>query len=103
MCYIPQYSWGTIMPRPRNPETKAPTLGGEKAVNFTVRLPLKLALQIEDHLHAEMKRNLIETGSRADASVASLFRLALEHYLECPQAKPAVKPKQGQPSKKTKA
>lgn len=99
MRYTPQYSWGYIMPRPRNPEAKAPTLGGEKAVNFTVRLPLKLALQIEDYLHAEMKRNLVETGSRAEASVASLFRAALEHYLECPQAKRVEKPKRGRPSK----
>jgi len=87
------------MPKPRNPDAKPLTLGGERAVNFTIRLPISIALQIEDHLHAEMRRNLVETGSRAEASVASLFRAALEHYMACPNAKVAEKPKRGRTPK----
>jgi len=87
------------MPKPRNPDAKPLTLGGERAVNFTIRLPISLALEIEDHLHAEMRRNLMETGSRAEASVAGLFRAALEHYMACPNAEFAEKPKRGRPPK----
>lgn len=99
MCYIPQYSWGSVMPRPKNPDAKPLLLGGEKAVNFTVRLPLSTALAAEDYLHDQMRRNMMETGSRAEASVASLFRAAIEHYLECPHAVPAPKARRGRPPK----
>ena len=87
------------MPKPRNPDAKPLTLGGERAVNFTIRLPISLALEIEDHLHAEMRRNLVETGSRAEASVASLFRAAIEHYMACPDAEFVKKPRRGRPPK----
>lgn len=87
------------MPRPRNPEAVPPTLGGKEACNYTVRLPLSLALAIEDRLHEEMRRNLLTTGSRAEASVAGLFRAALEHYLECPHAQPMVPSKRGRKPK----
>lgn len=87
------------MPRPRNPDAKPLLLGGEKAVNFTIRLPLSLALLIEDSLHEQMRKNMVETGSRSDASVASFFRAAVEHYLECPHASPAPKSRRGRPPK----
>ena len=87
------------MPRPRNPVATAPKLGGQAACNYTVRLPLELALKIEDRLHEQMRNNILSTGSRAEASVASLFRAALEHYLACPHAQPAVQPKRGRPRK----
>ena len=87
------------MPRPRNPDAKPLLLAGERACNFTVRLPIGLALKIEDHLHAEMRRNIIQKGSRAEASVASLFRAAIEHYLECPQATSAEIPRSRRPPK----
>ena len=88
------------MPRPRNPEGPAVRLGGQAAVNFTIRLPLDLALKIEDRLHEQMRRNMMETGSRAEASVGSLFRAALEHYLACPEADtPVPAAKRGRPRK----
>jgi hypothetical protein len=87
------------MPRPKNPDTKPLLLAGEKAVNFSVRLPLDLALRIEDYLHQQMRRNMVETGSRAEASVASLFRGAIEHYLECPKATPVEVVRRGRPRK----
>jgi len=87
------------MPRPKNPDAKPLLLGGEKAVNFTCRLPLPLAVQIEERLHQQMLKNMMETGSRAEASIASFFRSAVEHYLECPHAAPAPKARRGRPPK----
>ena len=85
--YDSDYSWGYSMPRVIKSEPKMLTLSGQKAVNFTVRLPLDLALRIEDYLHEEMKRNLIQSGSRAEASIANMFREAIVHFLECPNSK----------------
>ena len=87
------------MPRPRNPNVSPPKIGGQAACNYSVRLPLDLALRIEDFLHAEMRKNLLSTGSRAEASVASLFRAALEHYLDCPHAQPVQPVRRGRPPK----
>ena len=99
MRYNPQYSLGIIMPLPRNPDARLLTLGGERAVNFTIRLPLSLALRVEDHLHSLMRKNLVETGSRAEASVASLFRAAIEHYMVCPETMLIERPRRGRPPK----
>jgi hypothetical protein len=46
-----------------------------------------------------MRKNLLSTGSRAEASVASLFRAALEHYLACPDAQPMIPSRRGRKPK----